>query len=117
MPLRPPGSDAAYRETNGGRSTSQRSFGQPEPQEPRFRPAYPGQAWPTEQPQYRPSYIPPPPADWHQQQARSYTTEPPKVNRIVAIAALVALIIGVLAGAGAATAVVALGGGSGPIID
>jgi putative serine protease PepD len=117
MPLRPPGSDAAYRQTNGGRSTSQRSFGQPEPQEPRFRPAYPGQAWPTEQPQYRPSYIPPPPADWHQQQARSYTTEPPKVNRIVAIAALVALIIGVLAGAGAATAVVALGGGSGPIAD
>ncbi|WP_329002540.1 trypsin-like peptidase domain-containing protein [Kribbella sp. NBC_00709] len=111
MPLRTPGSDAAYRQTNG-RSTTQRSFGQPEPQEPRFRPVYPGQAWPTEQPQYRPAYVPPPPADWHVQQARSYTTEPPKVNRIVTIAGLVALIIGVLAGAGAATIVVALGGGS-----
>ena len=129
MPLRTPGSDAAYRQTNGGqptggslpaggglpanggRSTTQRSFGQPEPQEPRFTPLYPGQAWPTEQPRYRPAYIPPPPADWHVQQARSYTSEPPKVNRVVAIAALVALIIGVLAGAGAATAVVALGGG------
>ncbi|RZU18728.1 putative serine protease PepD [Kribbella rubisoli] len=124
MPLRTPGSDAAYRQTNGGgptnggRSTTQRSFGQPEPQEPRFTPLYPGQAWPTEQPQYRPTYIPPPPADWHAQQARSYSSEPPKVNRIVTIAALVAVIIGVIAGAGAATVVVALGGGSNaPIAD
>ncbi|MFF0343739.1 S1C family serine protease [Kribbella sp. NPDC004875] len=112
MPLRTPGSDAAYRQTNGGRSTTQRSFGQPEPPEPRFRPVYQGQAWPTEQPQYRPAYIPPPPADWHQQQARSYQNEPAKLNRVVMIAALVALVIGVIAGAGAATAVVALGGGA-----
>jgi putative serine protease PepD len=123
MPLRTPGSDAAYRQTNGGaptnggRSTTQRSFGRPEPQEPQFKPLYPGQAWPTEQPQYRPTYVPPPPADWHAQQARSYTTDPPKVNRIVTIAALVALIIGVIAGAGAATVVVALGGNNGPIAD
>ncbi|MGW7685252.1 S1C family serine protease [Kribbella sp. NPDC054772] len=118
MPLRTPGSDAAYRQTNGGRSTTQRSFGQSEPPEPRFRPVYQGQAWPTEQPQYRPAFTPPPPADWHQQQARSYQNEPAKLNRVVMIAALVALVIGVIAGAGAATAVVALGGGgSGPIAD
>ncbi|MEV0789144.1 trypsin-like peptidase domain-containing protein [Kribbella sp. NPDC050459] len=114
MPLRTPGSDAAYRQTNGGRSTTQRSFGRPEPQQS-FRPVYPGQAWPTEQPQYRPAYVPPPPADWHQQQARSYASEPQKVNRVVTIAALVALVIGVLAGAGAATAVVALSGNGTPI--
>ncbi|HWD79725.1 MAG TPA: trypsin-like peptidase domain-containing protein [Kribbella sp.] len=114
-PLRPPGSDSAYRQTNGGRSTTQRSFGRPEPQEQGFRPVYPGQAWPTEQPQYRPSYVPPPPADWHQQQARSYTAEPPRVNRVVTIAALVALVIGVVAGAGAATAVVALDGRNVPV--
>ncbi|GAA1588669.1 hypothetical protein GCM10009804_50970 [Kribbella hippodromi] len=117
FPLRPPGSGAAYRQTTGGRSTTQRSFGQPDPQEPRFRPVYPGQAWPTEQPQYRPMYTPPPPPDWHQQQARSYSAEPPKVNRVVAIAALVALVIGVLAGAGAATAVVALGGNNPPVTE
>ncbi len=118
MPLRTPGSDAAYRQTNGGRSTTQRSFGQPEPQESQFRPMYPGQAWPTQQPAYRPMYTPPPPSDWHQQQARAYTPEPPnKLNRVVAIAALVALVIGVIAGAGAATAVVALDGNNGPITD
>jgi putative serine protease PepD len=114
-PLQTPGSDAAYRQTNGGRSTTQRSFGRAEPQQTGFRPLYPGQAWPTEQPQYRPAYIPPPPVDWHQQQARSYTSEPPKVNRVVTIAALVALVIGVVAGAGAATAVVALNGTNSPI--
>ncbi|GAA1588484.1 hypothetical protein GCM10009742_38660 [Kribbella karoonensis] len=115
MPLQAPGSDAAYRQTVGGRSTTQRSFGRPEPQQGGFRPLYQGQAWPTEQPPYRPAYLPPPPADWHQQQARSYTSEPPKVNRVVTIAALVALVIGVLAGAGAATAVVALDGNNAPI--
>jgi putative serine protease PepD len=115
MPLRTPGSDAAYRQTNGGRSTSQRSFGRPEPQQETFRPVYQGQAWPTEPPQYRPTYVPPPPADWHQQQARSYASEPQKLNRVVTIAALVALVIGVLAGAGAATAVVALSGNDTPI--
>ncbi|GAA1128445.1 hypothetical protein GCM10009630_27810 [Kribbella jejuensis] len=115
LPLRPPGSDAAYRQTNAGRSTSQRSFGRPEPQQQGFRPVYPGQAWPTEQPQYRPSYVPPPPADWHQQQARAYTSEPPRVNRIVTIAALVAVVIAVVAGAGAATVVVALDGRNAPI--
>jgi putative serine protease PepD len=107
-PLTTPGADAAYRQTNGARSTTQRSFGRPEQAEPTFRPVYQGQAWPTEQPQYRPAYVPPPPSDWHAQQARSYASEPPKVNRIVTIAALVSLIIGVIAGAGAATAVVAL---------
>ncbi|MGZ0151661.1 trypsin-like peptidase domain-containing protein [Kribbella sp. WER1] len=109
-PFQAPGTDAAYRQTNGGRSTTQRSFGRPEPQQGSFRPLYQGQAWPTEQPPYRPAYLPPPPSDWHQQQARSYNSEPPKVNRVVTIAALVALVIGVLAGAGAATAVVALDG-------
>nr|WP_238350983.1 trypsin-like peptidase domain-containing protein [Kribbella shirazensis] len=113
--MQTPGSDAAYRQSNGGRSTTQRSFGRPEPQQASFRPVYPGQAWPTEQPQYRPAYLPPPPADWHQQQARSYTAEPQGLNRIVTIAALVALVIGLIAGAGAATAVVAFDGDDAPI--
>jgi putative serine protease PepD len=120
-PLRTPGNDAAYRQTNGsaaaqqlnGRSVTQRSFGKSEPQEAGFRPVYQGQAWPTQQPAY-----PPPPIDWHQQQARSYTPDPPaKVNRVVTIAALVALVIGVVAGAGAATAVVALDHDNGPVAE
>ncbi|MEU8227166.1 trypsin-like peptidase domain-containing protein [Kribbella sp. NPDC048915] len=113
-PLTTPGSDAAYRQTNGGRSTTQRSFGRPEPEQS-FRPVYQGQAWPTEQPQYRPAYVPPPPMDWHAQQARAYTSEPKTVNKVVMIAALVALVIGVIAGAGAATAVVALSGDDTPV--
>ena len=103
-PLAPPGSDSPYRQ-NGGRSVTQRSFGRPESQEPGFRPVYPGQAWPT----YQPTYTPPPPLDWHQQQARAYTPAPPqKANRVIAIAAAVALVIGLIAGAGAAATVVAL---------
>ncbi|WP_241996253.1 S1C family serine protease [Kribbella antiqua] len=70
---------------------------------------YQGQAWPTQRPAYQPSYTPPPPLDWHQQQARAYTpAPPPKSNRIIAIAAAVALIVGLLAGVGAAVGVVAL---------
>ncbi|TWD73253.1 putative serine protease PepD [Kribbella amoyensis] len=100
MPLPPPGGTAQYRQSE--RSMTQRSFGQPE--EP-FRPVYPGQAWPT----YQPAYVPPPPVDWHQQQARAYTPgPPPKGNRIITIAAIVALIVGLVAGAGAAATVVAL---------
>jgi putative serine protease PepD len=103
-PLAPPGSDSPYHQ-NGGRSVTQRSFGRPETQEPSFRPAYPGQAWPT----YQPGYTPPPPLDWHQQQARAYTAAPPqKANRVIVIAAAVALVIGLIAGAGAAATVVAL---------
>ena len=103
MPL--PGGDAPYRHQGPVRSTSQRSFGKPEPQEPVFRPVYPGQAWPTHQPMY----TPPPPLDWHQQQARAYTpAPPPKSGRLISIAAIVALIVGLLAGAGAAATVVAL---------
>ncbi len=103
-----PGSDQAYRQ-NGGRSVTQRSFGRPQPQEPTFRPVYPGQAWPTQRPAYQPTYTPPPPLDWHQQQARAYTpAPPPKGNRVLVIAAVVALVIGLLAGAGAAVTVVAL---------
>ena len=68
-----------------------------------------GQAWPTQRPAYQPTYTPPPPLDWHQQQARAYTpAPPPKGNRVIGIAAVVALIIGLLAGAGAAATVVAL---------
>ncbi|MEU4194702.1 trypsin-like peptidase domain-containing protein [Kribbella sp. NPDC026611] len=120
QPLRTPGSDQAYRQSNGqangSRSTTQRSFGKPEPQEPSFRPVYQGQAWPTQQPAYRPVFTPPPPSDWHQQQARSYTPgNPNKLNRVVVIAALVALVIGVVAGAGAATAVVALSDRNPPV--
>jgi putative serine protease PepD len=109
-PIPTPGSDAAYRQTNG-RSTTQRSFGKPEAQsdQPSFRPVYQGQAWPTQQPAYRPTYTPPPPLDWHQQQARSYTPErPQRLNRVLVIAAAVALVIGVIAGAGAAVTVVAV---------
>lgn len=107
-PLPTPGSDAAYRQTNG-RSTTQRSFGKAEAQEPSFRPVYQGQAWPTQQPAYRPTYTPPPPFDWHQQQAHAYTpAPPPKANRVITIAAVVALVIGVIAGAGAAATVVAV---------
>ena len=116
MPLPPPGSDQAYRQ-NGGRSVTQRSFGKPDAQEPNFRPVYPGQAWPTQQPGYQPSYTPPPPLDWHQQQARAYTPSPPaKANRVLVIAGVVALIIGVIAGAGAAATVVALDGNN-PVAD
>ncbi|MEI8410159.1 MULTISPECIES: S1C family serine protease [unclassified Kribbella] len=108
-PLPTPGSDQAYRQQNGGRSVTQRSFGRPQAQEPNFRPVYPGQAWPTQRPSYQPTYTPPPPLDWHQQQARAYTpAPPPKGNRILVIAAVVALVIGLLAGAGAAVTVVAL---------
>jgi len=102
------GGDQAYRQ-NGGRPVTQRSFGRPQAQEPTFRPVYPGQAWPTQRPTYQPTYTPPPPLDWHQQQARAYTpAPPPKGNRVIAIAAVVALVIGLLAGAGAAVTVVAL---------
>ncbi|WP_433008186.1 S1C family serine protease [Kribbella sp. CA-294648] len=101
MPLPAPGSSTAYAQGNG-RSTTQRSFGVPD--EP-FRPVYQGQAWPTQQP----TYTPPPPLDWHQQQARAYTPAPPqKPNRVIGLAAIVALIVGLIAGAGAAAAVVAL---------
>ncbi len=100
-PLPTPGSDQTYRQ-NGGRSVTQRSFGRPQPQEPSFRPVYPGQAWPTQRPAYQPTYTPPPPLDWHQQQARAYTpAPPPKGNRVLVIAGVVALVIGLLAGAGA----------------
>ncbi|HET6292112.1 MAG TPA: trypsin-like peptidase domain-containing protein [Kribbella sp.] len=103
-PMSPPGSTAPYRQTNG-RSTSQRSFGRPEAQEPAFRPVYQGQAWPTQQP----TYTPPPPLDWHQQQARAYTpAPPPKSNRVFAIAAAVALVVGVIGGAAGAGAVIGL---------
>ncbi|TDD59103.1 PDZ domain-containing protein [Kribbella antibiotica] len=97
------------------RSVTQRSFGA---QEPTFRPVYPGQAWPTERPGYQ-GPVPPPPLDWHQQQARAYTpAEPPKKldNRVIVIAAIVALIVGLLAGGGAAVTVVALNG-NGPITE
>jgi putative serine protease PepD len=80
---------------------TQRSFGRPEAQ---ARP-YPGQPWPTHQP----TYTPPPPLDWHHQQARAYTpAPPPKGSRVIGIAAIVALIVGLVAGAGAAATVVAL---------
>jgi len=103
-PIPAPGSSSAYQQS-GGRSTTQRSFGKPDPQEPGFRPAYPGQAWPTQQP----TYTPPPPLDWHQQQARAYTPVPPqKSSKVISLAAVVALIVGLIAGAGAAAAVVAL---------
>jgi putative serine protease PepD len=97
---------------------TQRSFGRPEPQtpppDPAFRPAYPGQAWPTRQP----TYTPPPPLDWHQQQARAYTpAPPPKGSRLIGIAAIVALIVGLVAGAGAAATVVALDNSNGPAAD
>ncbi len=112
-PIPQPGSTQPYRQSAPeqspgpslpGRSTSQRSFGKPEAQEP-FRPVYQGQAWPTNQP----TYTPPPPLDWHQQQARAYTpAPPPKGSRLIGIAAVVALVVGVIAGAGAAGIVVAL---------
>ncbi|GAB2671740.1 S1C family serine protease [Kribbella swartbergensis] len=106
-PLPTPGGDQTYRQ-NGGRSVTQRSFGE-QAQEPSFRPVYPGQAWPTQRPTYQPAYTPPPPIDWHHQQAGAYTPDPPqRGNRIIAIAAAVALVIGVLAGAGAALGVVAI---------
>ena len=101
-PLPTPGSSTSYAQGNG-RSTTQRSFGTPD--EPAFRPVYQGQAWPTQQP----TYTPPPPLDWHQQQARAYTPVPPqKANKVIGLAAIVALIVGLIAGAGAAAAVVAL---------
>jgi len=126
-PLPAPGNDTAYLQTNG-RSATQRSFGKPpgrdelsqtvRAQEPSFRPVYPGQALPTQQPAYRLTYTPPPPLDWHQQQARAYTpAPPPKVNRVIIIAAMVALVIGVIAGAGAAATVVALDNHGSPVTE
>ncbi|GAA3565652.1 S1C family serine protease [Kribbella ginsengisoli] len=103
QPLPAPGSSSsAYRQSNG-RSTTQRSFGRPEPQENGFRPTYSaGQAM-------QGTYVPPPPLDWHQQQARAYTPAPPeKRNKIISLAAVVALLVGLVAGGGAAVAVVAL---------
>ncbi|MFK4087441.1 S1C family serine protease [Kribbella sp. NPDC020789] len=131
-PLAPPQSGSAYQQTAGPvppqpslsqpptrpgpmRSVTQRSFGAPEPA---FRPVYPGQAWPTERPGYQ-GPVPPPPLDWHQQQARAYLPgEPPKKldNRVILIAAIVALVVGLLAGGGAAVTVVALNG-NGPITE
>ncbi|WP_405061328.1 trypsin-like peptidase domain-containing protein [Kribbella sp. NBC_01505] len=117
MPSRPPLSQSPLNQPPGGpvRSVTQRSFGA---QEPTFRPVYPGQAWPTERPGYQ-GPVPPPPLDWHQQQARAYTPgEPPKKpdNRVILIAAIVALVVGLLAGGGAAVTVVALDG-NGPIAE
>jgi putative serine protease PepD len=105
-PLARPGGNSQYRQAE--RSMTQRSFGQGSSsgngQAP-FRPVYQGQAWPVQQP----TYVPPPPLDWHQQQARAYTPAPPqKSSRVITIAAIVALIIGLIAGAGAAAAIVAL---------
>ena len=114
-PIPPPGANAPYRQSPP-RSTTQRSFGRAEPQgQPQVQgPAYPPQAWPTRQP----TYTPPPPFDWHQQQARAYTpVPPPKGSRVIGIAAIVALIVGLLAGAGAAATVVALDGNNGPVND
>jgi len=119
-PLARPGGSSQYRQAE--RSMTQRSFGQGSSSgnghaQP-FRPVYLGQAWPTQQP----TYVPPPPLDWHQQQARAYTqAPPPKSNRVITIAAIVALIVGLIAGAGAAATVVALdnngpGDQSGPAI-
>jgi putative serine protease PepD len=105
QPLPAPGSSSsAYRQSNG-RSTTQRSFGRPEPQGNGFQPSYSGQAWPSTQS----TYVPPPPLDWHQQQARAYTPAPPeKRNKIISLAAVIALLVGLVAGGGAAVAVVAL---------
>jgi putative serine protease PepD len=113
-PIPQPGSTAPYRQSALGRSTTQRSFGKPEAQGPAFRPVYQGQAWPTHQP----TYVPPPPLDWHQQQARAYTpAPPPKGNRLITIAAVVALVVGVIAGASAAGIVVAVDHPGGPADD
>nr|WP_202886378.1 trypsin-like peptidase domain-containing protein [Kribbella sandramycini] len=122
-PLTPPGSDQALRQTSGPgtpssgpvpaqpqgpvRSVTQRSFGG---QEPAFRPVYQGQAWPTREPAFQSSYVPAPPVDWHQQQARAYRPAPAAKNtqnRVIVIAAVVALIVGLLAGGGAAATVIA----------
>jgi putative serine protease PepD len=93
---------------------TQRSFGQPEQQEQPWKPVYPGQAWPTQQP----VYTPPPPLDWHQQQARAYYTPAPpqRAGKVIGLAAIVALLVGLIAGAGAAVSVVALNGPS-PVDD
>ncbi|HEU4948163.1 MAG TPA: trypsin-like peptidase domain-containing protein [Kribbella sp.] len=92
---------------------TQRSFGHPDEPEQPWRPVYPGQAWPTRQPYY----TPPPPLDWHQQQAGAYTPAPPqRTGRVIGIAAVVALLVGLVAGAGAAVSVVALGGND-PVDD
>jgi putative serine protease PepD len=92
---------------------TQRSFGQPQQQEQPRKPVYPGQAWPAQQH----VYMPPPPLDWHRQQARAYTPPPPqRAGRVIGLAAVVALLVGLIAGAGAAVSVVALNGAN-PVGD
>ena len=67
-----------------------------------WRPVYPGQAWPTEP--YDP-YA----RSMHPQQSGAFTPAPPvRSGRVTAIAAGVALLVGLIAGAGAALGVVAL---------
>ncbi|GAA1602178.1 hypothetical protein GCM10009789_65430 [Kribbella sancticallisti] len=110
-PIPQPGSNQPYRQSTPGRSTTQRSFGRPEAQEP-FRPVYQGQAWPT----YQPTYTPPPPLDWHNQQARAYTgSPPPKNGRVYAITAIVALVVALVAGGGTAGLIVALDRNNGSV--
>lgn len=87
------------------RPLGQRPQGQPDPG---WRPVYSGQAWPTERPQYQRA----PQESWHQQQSTAYTPPPENRNgRTIGLAALVALLVGLIAGTGAALAVVALDDG------
>jgi putative serine protease PepD len=90
---------------------------QPQQGDQPWRPVYPGQAWPTQQ------YQPYPPRPMHPQQSSAYHPSPPvRSSRVTGLAAVIALVVGVLAGAGAALAVVGLddrtgtGDESGPAI-
>jgi putative serine protease PepD len=76
-------------------------------QDPGWRPVHSGQAWQTEG--YRQAYQQAQAPAWHQQQTTAYQprTEA-RSGRTVGLAALVALLVGLIAGAGAALSVVAL---------
>jgi putative serine protease PepD len=80
---------------------------QQHPQRP-ARPAYQGQAWPTQPPgPYRPAQGQPPYRPLHPQQSSAFAPQQPaKSSRVAGLAAAVALIVGLVSGAGAALAVV-----------
>jgi len=83
-----------------GQHHPQQQFGQQQrPAHEPWRPVYPGQAWPTQQPSH----------SAHPQQGTPYQPEPPgRTGRLSLLAAGIALVVGLIAGSIAGVTVVAL---------